>query len=84
MDYIKEVTPEKHCVVRTGTYTSSVAHINRILAEATEDFPDLDLEKVKIVHYGGIRYKGTYGLEFDVDGDVPDTYRPINHVEFTA
>lgn len=85
MKIIKEYCQAgKRCIIRTDTYVSTLQHFLDLLEEARQDFPDLKPEDVEIKHYGGIRYAGTYGIEFKVThADVPKCYSPVKMVEAT-
>jgi hypothetical protein len=52
MTIIREVCRDNvhaWCVLRTDTYASSVAHIERLVAAAREDFPHLTNEDIEVV-----------------------------------
>lgn len=84
MRIIKERT-EKHCVLRTESYSHTLAHIEMLFEEAKKDFPSLKPEDVELVYYGGERYARTNGIEFIVPNGapVPEEYQPIAHLEYT-
>ena len=89
MVVIREVAPSRslghHCIIRTTHYGSSLGYINRLVAEARKDFPCLSDDDIEIKHYAGMRYKRTFGIEFIAprEQSIPDTYRPIAHLEQT-
>mgnify|MGYP001585527110 CR=1 FL=1 len=72
-------------IIRTNTYGSNFAHFKMLFDEVKKDFPFITPEKADIKHYGGRHYKGTYGIEFNIDSEVkvPDAYKPIHEVEYT-
>lgn len=50
---------------------------------AKSDFPNIKNENIEIIEYGGERYKRTFGVEFNCgDSFVPDSYKPIESLEF--
>lgn len=76
---------EQHrIVIRTNTYGSNFAHFQKLFDEAKKDFPHITPETADIKHYAGRRYKGTYGIEFNIDIEVPvpEGYKDISEVEF--
>jgi endonuclease III-like uncharacterized protein len=98
MTIIKEIlryTPEKQTqpvsmyqhriVVRSNTYGSNLAHLQELFDEVKKDFPHITPETADIKHYGGRHYKGTYGIEFNIDIEVkvPEGYKDISEVEYT-
>jgi hypothetical protein len=80
---VATVGNEYRCVVRAGTYSHTFEYIAELVQAAKSDFPALEDRHIEIMMYGGDRYRGTIGIEFDVQGDVPDTYTAINQVELT-
>ena len=84
MSIIKEST-DKHCVLRTNSYSHTLAHVDMLFAEALKDFPSLSREDVEIVHYGGKRYARTTGIEFPIPAGAiaPSEYSHIDHLEYT-
>lgn len=82
---IREVFVSSHttCVIRANTYDSRLCHFLMLLEEARKDFPDLKPENVEVKYYAGQSYKRTFGIEFRVEGDVPDSYSSINQLETT-
>lgn len=94
MLFIKEVVPfdlkkdqvqGSRIIIRTNTYGSNFAFFQKLFDEANKDFPFITPENADIKHYGGQRYKHTYGIEFNVKLDVhiPSDYRQIQEVEYT-
>lgn len=88
MDIIREYCQPKTigalpvCVVRTKTHANSLAHFDELFSVAQSDFPDLHREDCEVVHYGGQRYRGTYGIEFFRVGEIPESYQKIEHLEY--
>ena len=85
MNIIKEyalVGETLHFSIRTNTYSHSLDFFERLWQEAYHDFPWLDRSDVEVVHYGGIRYKHTFGIEFTAK-DVPDGYTKVKRLEDT-
>lgn len=68
-------------IVRRPDYGSKVEDINELAEIAKRDFPQLDDNVLDLIHYGGQRYKGTYGIEFNLDTAPPSDYREISQVE---
>jgi hypothetical protein len=57
------------CVVRTKASGCTIASLDRLLTIARRDFPQLQDEDVRVVHFGGQSRKGTWGIEFDCPGN---------------
>jgi hypothetical protein len=73
-------------VVREDSYGSSLTKFDRLFETLQETFPDADRDSVKVVHYGGNRIKGTFGLEWEVYYDVyeaPSGWNVISELEYT-
>lgn len=68
--------------LRTNTYAHSLDFFERLWEEAKRDFPWLDKNDVEVVHYGGIRYKHIFGIEFTAK-DIPDGYTDVGRLENT-
>lgn len=88
MDFIKEVCNSKEqkntrVVIRTKTYASSLDYFDKLYEEAHKDFPEIPKKEMQVTHYGGIRYKYTFGIEFNVKGKVPEDYQKISKMEST-
>jgi hypothetical protein len=84
MEYTAEIKKEfkgKTVVLRTNTYSNAVAYINNLFREAKKDFPTLEEDKVRVVHFGGRYYKGTFGIEFDTMLSKPEAYKEIAELE---
>ena len=72
-------------IVRNRYYGSALSRFQGFYAIACQTFPDLKPENVQVVHYGGSRHAGTYGIEFNV-GDIteaPEGWSPIESLEYT-
>ncbi|MGL5719894.1 MAG: hypothetical protein ACRCYP_03760 [Alphaproteobacteria bacterium] len=84
-----EESPWKYdavCVIRSNCYGSSLSTFLEYLAIAQETYPTLRPEDVRVVHFGGQRYKRTFGIEFKPPtggGFVPDGWGEIGEVELT-
>ena len=61
---VNEKNKTIHFIIRTKLYDDSVQYWLDLVEIAKQDFPKLDLSKVKSVVYGGDSYKGTRGIEF--------------------
>lgn len=63
-------------IIRSNRYGSTLSYFNELLTVAEADFGTLDPTQVEVVHYGGDRYKRTFGLEFNVAKDtfIPEHY----------
>lgn len=64
---------------RNNHYAHSFAYIKELVDEAKKDFPNLkDQDRaISIVHFGGERYKRTWGIEFfvtNVDREILEGY----------
>ncbi len=66
-------------IFRTNTYAKGLDHINYMFEEAKKDFPDLEMNQVEVVEYGGDRIKRIMGIEFDVQNpsDIPSNYTEL-------
>lgn len=76
---------EHFCSIREDNYGRSLAKINRLVAEARKDFPELKDEDIEVVVYGGVNFKGQIGVEFratSIDA-IKDYYIPISQLEYT-
>jgi len=84
MKIIKECT-DRHIVLRTNHYTSTLDCFDMLFAEAKKDFPALERKDVTVSHCGGEKYRKTFGIEFEHPnkGEVPDGYFQINQLEQT-
>lgn len=72
------------CTIRAETYEHSLAHIQKLFAEAQKDFPDLKPEHVRVVKYGGDRISRSFGIEFHRPiVFVPKNYPIIRELEVT-
>ena len=78
---IREAT-DTTCIIRTNTYGHSVGFILGLVTVAREHFPNLKLNDVEICHYGGQRYKYTFGIQFKPSGPIPDVYKRVPQIEF--
>ena len=82
---IKEYCEKAHrVVIRENNYGSSLEKFERLFREALQDFPFLNKDDVTIVHFGGNRYKKTFGIELSVENfEIPNDYVMINELEYT-
>lgn len=81
---IKEFCQESHrAVIRDNSYGNQLDKFIKFYQEALKDFPDLKLEDVEVVKYGGGRYAKTFGIEFYAF-TAPDTYAEISRLEYTS
>lgn len=72
-------------VIRDERYGSKLQKFIDFYNEALRDFPNLKIENVDVVKYGGERYSKTFGIEFEVLGwTVPQEYREIGMLEYTS
>lgn len=91
MQIIKEVRPiykgsdgyvrNAICVIRTNCYGSEWSFLSKLVAQAKVDFPGLQDEAIRVVHFGGVQYSGTFGVEFEPPDLVPEDYVKIREVE---
>ena len=81
----KGMPAQNRIIVRSNTYGSNMEHFQQLYDAAKVDFPHLTPKIADIKHYGGRHYKGTYGIEFNVDAEiaVPVNYKEISEVEYT-
>ena len=72
------------CCVRTNCYGSQFSFLRKLVEEARGDFPELGEEDIKIVQFGGERFSGTFGLQFQPPegAPVPDSYQEIRELEW--
>lgn len=83
MKIIKEYCPASNvAVLRFNSYGSRLSYFMTLFHEAQKDFPTLDYGSVRVIQFGGERYKRTFGIEFAVDG-CPDDYEEISQLEYT-
>lgn len=81
---IKEFCEDgRTAVIRENNYGSGLDKFMRLFEEAQKDFPGLLYENVSVVKYGGRRYKGTFGIEFETSS-APNSYIRINALEYTS
>ncbi len=71
------------CVIRSENYGSRLSYIMGLFKEARLDFPHLKTEEVKVIQYAGDRYARTYGIEFKMTGNIPESYSRIGRLERT-
>ena len=84
MDIIKEYCYDaRRVILRSSTYSRSMEYFNELYAEAKKDFPFLTPDMVEVTHYAGRRYKGTFGIEFQVSSlnTISDKYFMVDTVE---
>ena len=84
-DESKPYTVNTVGVIRTNTYAKTLDHVLELAAIAKQDFPNLADKDIRITHYGGSYYAGTFGLEFDLPEmtEAPTGHRPIQELELT-
>jgi len=84
MKVIKEFC-RNFVVLRTDTYEKGLSHFDRLFAQAEKGFPTLERSDVRVVQYGGERYKGTFGIEFDLPqgAKIPRGYSELQELEYT-
>ena len=88
LTYIREYRPAGNggaaiCVVRANTYSSRLVFLDRLMAIALKEFPGLDRGSVEVKCYGGVSYKGTFGIEFRAPRDPGEGWREISQLECT-
>lgn len=82
MEIIKEFSAgQSVAILRTSTYAHSLDHFLKLAEAAKADFPHLKPSEIKIVHYGGKRYRGTFGIEFQITDPPPESYTRIPQTE---
>jgi len=70
-------------VVRLNHYGSQLTYFLDLFAVAQEDFAGLTPQDVQVVHYGGLRIKGYFGLEFQSEQAPPSEYEQVAQLELT-
>ena len=72
-------------VIRFPHYGSYLNQFIEAANIAKADFPYLTDADIKVVHYGGDRYKGTFGIEFNLPDmeSAPEGYSEIHQLELT-
>lgn len=72
-------------VIRNPNYGSFLTWFIEAAFITKTDFPHLTDSDIKVVHYGGSYYKGTFGIEFCLPDmyEVPESYREIHELELT-
>ncbi len=73
-----------HFTVRTTLYDESVQYWLDLVEIAKQDFPDLNLDKVNTIVYGGDCQKGTRGVEFtlNIPVEIPKGYEKRSRLEY--
>lgn len=80
----KEGSKNGTCIIRCNDYGSSLQHFLDLYQIALADYPELKLEEVSIVKYGGDRFKRTFGIEFSTnDTTAPTGWIEIHEVHLT-
>lgn len=86
MKIIKEVCGDI-AILRTETYNNKLILFFILYIEAMKDFPNLNLspKDVQIAHFAGDRFKGTFGIEFNIynANGIPTDYQQISELELT-
>jgi len=84
MKVIKEFCREI-VVLRTDTYVSLLTHFDKLFAQAKKDFPTLERDAIRIVQFGGERYRYTFGIEFNLpeSAKIPKGYSELKKLEYT-
>jgi hypothetical protein len=67
-------------IIRSNTYAHTFEYFNNLVSEAKKDFPGLKDLDIDIIHYGGIRYKYTFGIEFNRK-ECNNLYYEISQIE---
>ena len=80
-EYVEQENGKKLFIIRTNTYAKTLGHLIYLYDIATSDFPNLLYQQCYVQYYGGQRYKRTYGLEFNLDAEVPLHYQKISELE---
>lgn len=83
---IKEYYPTSdgfYVILRRQDYAHSLVAILELYQTAQEDLGEILLADVKIQHYGGQRYRGTFGIEFTTEAKPPEEYALISSPELT-
>ena len=72
-------------ILREDNYDSRLSKFLELFEAAKSDFPFISESDINLVHYGGDRYKRTFGLEFSVPDStsIPDIYVEIHSLEMT-
>ena len=57
-------------------FRSSDKELIKKFEKAKKDFPELTSDNANIMHYGGTRFNGTYGIEFTLEREeIPENYQ---------
>jgi hypothetical protein len=80
---LKYVNPDKNVGgIKVNNYSSRLHQILALVEICKKDFPDLykPEENIRIVAYGGDRWKRQTGIEFDLakDTPIPEDYVVMN------
>jgi hypothetical protein len=62
---VKKIDCSAVFVIRSMSYGCTIASLAQMVESARQDFPDLKDEEVRVVHFGGDSFRGTWGIEFD-------------------
>jgi hypothetical protein len=78
---ITVTTPNKntYICIHSKNYNSKLPYILSLVEEARKDFPFLTDQEVQLIHLGGRRYKGMFGIEFSVPSNtiIPNDYQQV-------
>lgn len=77
------VSNGNHVVIRNETYRSQLNGFEKLFEIAKTDFPSLNSSDVTVVHYGGKRISGYFGIEFLVSENPPKDYTEVQYLEPT-
>jgi hypothetical protein len=75
-----ETTGRYYMLIRTNCYTGNLQHLFYLTSIAQEDFLDLKLSEISVVQYGGRRFSGTFGIEWENCHRPPESYAEIDQM----
>ncbi len=82
MNFIKEYCADvKTAVIRLNHYGSSLDVFDEMCQQARIDLPGIQNKDIRVVQYGGDRYKRTFGIEFK-SNENPGNYKDISILEY--
>ena len=87
MKIIKEIRPadgvrKAIAIVRTNCYASNLTLFGTLFTVALRDYPGLEQDACRVVQFGGDRYAGTFGIEFNPpDNEIRPGWTIVNQLE---
>ena len=78
-----------HCRILTDNYAHDMEHVLGLVEEAKKDFPEIDINRIKVIAYGKhpdrsfSRNERKTGIEFFADGPSIMQYTPVHTFDYT-